>query len=342
MGDSDGALRGGIPRRLQRRRECFRARVSGQLEHAAKSSGRGDRHDARDDRDRDAARPGAGDEGEVLVGVEEELSDRRGGTGGLLGQERIDVLEAVTRARVAVGERRDGDLDRLAGGDLDGSGHPGDLRLAIRRALRLHAVDQLHELGGGLEVAERHIVLSAPRRRVAAQREEAGDAGVEELADHGGRLRVAAADAGEVGDRRNGGLAEDVREDGQRAVGGRTAGTEGHRDEARARGSEHADGLVESRQTVRRARRIDLEGERDTAGRGGRGGARARFVRHHGSVRSRVRVVQPVGRGAHAGAFLAGGCRARLSLLPGRCRAARSCGRRWDHCRARAAAAGPV
>src|SRR3954469_8234970 len=51
----------------------------------------GDRHDARDDRNRAAKRPNPGNQSEVIVGGEEQLSDRETGTGRRLGDQHPRV-----------------------------------------------------------------------------------------------------------------------------------------------------------------------------------------------------------------------------------------------------------
>ena len=146
MGDADVALALGGGLDVERDREVGRQRLAGELEHAAQPGGRSDRHDAGQDRDGHAGVARARDEREVVVGVEEQLGDREGRAGGLLREERVDVLVRMPGARVAVRERGDRDVDLGAPLDARGARHPRDRRLGVRRALGLHPVDELHEL----------------------------------------------------------------------------------------------------------------------------------------------------------------------------------------------------
>ena len=139
---------------------------------------------------------------EVVVGVEEDLGDGERGAGGLLREERVDVLTRMPRPRVSVRERRDRDVDLGAALDADRSRDPRDGRLGVRRALGLHPVDELDQLGRALEIAEEELALGGAGRRVAPQREEARDAGIQELADERVRAGVGVPDTGEVGERR--------------------------------------------------------------------------------------------------------------------------------------------
>jgi hypothetical protein len=68
-----------------------------------------DRHDPREDRDRDARRASALDEAEVVRGAEEHLGDRELRAGVLLGLEHLHVRVEARRLAVSLGERRDAD-----------------------------------------------------------------------------------------------------------------------------------------------------------------------------------------------------------------------------------------
>ena len=139
--------------------------------------------------------------------MEEQLRDRERRAGRLLGQQRVDVLARMPRPRVTVREGGDRDLHALPVVHPRGPGQSRDAVLGVRRALGLHPVDQLHELRRALEVAEERVALIGARGRVAAQREEAGDVGIQEFADQRGRAGVRVADAGDVRERLDVGLA---------------------------------------------------------------------------------------------------------------------------------------
>ena len=94
---------------------------------------------------------------------------------------------------------------------------------------------------------------------IAPQREEARDAGIQELADEGRGSCPGVADAGEMRERLDVRLAEDVGQQLQGSATGRAAGAVGHRDEARVDAGQMADGLVQRGDTGLGARRVDLE-----------------------------------------------------------------------------------
>lgn len=155
--------------------------------------------------------------------MEEELRDGERRSRGLLRQQRLDVLAAVRRARMPVGEGGDGDVHVTTGRDAHRAGDAGHGRLLIGRAFGLHPVDQLHELRGALEVSEEGLALGPVRGRVAAKGEEAEDAGIQELPDEPCRVDVGVADAGEVRERLDVGGRADVPEHLERAPAGRSS-----------------------------------------------------------------------------------------------------------------------
>src|SRR5690554_2506925 len=103
--------------------------------------------------------------------MEEQLGDGEGRSGRLLRKQRLDVLSAVRRTRVAVRESGDGDVGLAPRCDSSSAGKTRNQELLIGRALGLCPVDQLHELGRALEVAEERLGLTLGR--IAAQSEEA-------------------------------------------------------------------------------------------------------------------------------------------------------------------------
>ena len=88
----------------------------------------------------------------------------------------------------------------------------GDHLLRVRRGLGLHPIDELNELGRALDVAEEDVFFGHTGRRIAAEREEAGDPRIQKLANEPGRPLVRVADTGEVRERRDIGGGEDVPE----------------------------------------------------------------------------------------------------------------------------------
>jgi hypothetical protein len=198
--------------------------------------------------------------------VEEELRDRERGARGLLGQQRVDVLTRMPRPRVPVGEGRDGDVDLRARLDPHGAGNPGDRLLGVRGPLSLDAVDELHELGGALQIAQEPVALGGAGRRIPAQGQKARDPRVEELPDERVGRRVGVADTRQVGQRRDGGLLQDVTQEIERAPAGRAARTVGHRDEPRSCVGEPPDRLVEREGPRVGLRRVHLERERHRRG----------------------------------------------------------------------------
>ena len=228
------------------------------------------------------------------------------------------MLVRMPRARVSVREGGHRDLRAQPSLDLRGAGKPGDTRLRVRRARRLHPIDELSQLSGALEVAQEGVVLVCALGRVAPQRQEIQDAGVQELSDEGRRGGIGVADAGDVCQRLDGGLVSDEAQHVEGAAAGRAAGTIGDRDELGSCGGEVSDRLVKGALASRGPRRVHLERERHAAGRAGvePGGRGTRVGAHDGLFR-----VEDGGRAAadwRTGRnVFAGGCRARLSLLPG-------------------------
>ncbi|BDZ37786.1 hypothetical protein GCM10025863_04000 [Microbacterium suwonense] len=182
-----------------------------------------------------------------MIRMEEQLCDGERGAGGLLGQQRIDVLAAVCGARVTVRERRHGDAHLAAGCDAYRCGVPRYGRFLVGGALGLHAVDELHELRGALQVAEERLALAETGRRVAAQREEAEDSGIQKLPDQARGPRIGVADAGEMGEGLDVGVRADVAQHLQRAPAGGASGAIGDREEIGSGRRESVDRLVQRR-----------------------------------------------------------------------------------------------
>src|SRR6478752_2410349 len=101
-----------------------------------------------------------------------------------------------------IGEGRDGDVDLGPALHADGVREARDGELRIRRTLGLYSVDELDELRRALQVPEERLVLRRACRRIASQREEARDAGIQEFPDERVRARVRAPDARQVRERR--------------------------------------------------------------------------------------------------------------------------------------------
>ena len=98
--------------------------------------------------------------------------------------------------------------------------------------------------------------------RIAAQREEARDARVEELAHEAIRLGVGRAHAREVRHRLDVGVLEDVAQHRQRTIARGTARTERDRDERGIRLGEPVDRAAEGERRGIGARREQLERDR--------------------------------------------------------------------------------
>ena len=160
-----------------------------------------DGHDAGNDRDVDA--PGADfvDEMEIGVGVVEVLGDRRVGAGLGFAREGVEVVLRIARLRMPFGVGGDGDLEVVAG----------------------FAADEFDEFVGVAEFAG----LGHARGQVAAQGDEAADAGGAVVGKDVADVLPRRADAGEV---RRGveAFGGDVLDDGEGALARRAAGTEGH------------------------------------------------------------------------------------------------------------------
>ena len=121
----------------------------------------GHRHDAGQDRNGDAARAGAFDEAEVVVGAPEQLGDGEVGARDLLREQRVDVLRDATGTRMPRGERRHRDaLGPRPLADRRRARCPGNAELRERLPFLLHAMDELHELGRAAEVADAGVVLA--------------------------------------------------------------------------------------------------------------------------------------------------------------------------------------
>ena len=271
------------------------------------------------DRDGDAGRPGAFDEAEVVVGVPEQLGDREVGAGDLLREQRVDVLRGAAGARMPRRERGDGDaLGSRTLADLGDAGETGDAHLRERLPLLLHAVDELHQLGGAVEVADARVGIG-PVRRVTAQGEEARDARVEELAHEAVRLGVRRSDAGEVRHRLDVGVLEHVAEHRERAVARGAPCAERHRDERGTRLGEAVDRAPQGERSGIRSRREQLERDRrPTVGAPGVVSGLCHGAPAWRAVSGSAEARQAASPGRNRRVGVAGGCRARLSLqVPG-------------------------
>ncbi len=162
----------------------------------------GDRHDAGDHRDVHAELGDPLDEVEIGIGVEEVLGDGAAGAGLHLAHEvRQVILEA---ARLGV--------DLRIGGDLD-----------VEVVAGLGA-DEVHQFVGVAQFAAGH---AHARRQVAAQGDDAADAGLAVAAEQFAQLGFRVADTGQVGRGRHLHLAVQLQHGTQRAVAGGSAGAVG-------------------------------------------------------------------------------------------------------------------
>jgi hypothetical protein len=146
--------------------------------------GAGDGHDAGDDRDADAGQFAAVAEVEEVVVVEEQLRADVVGAGVDLGLEVVHLEHAVGRGGVAFGEAGDADAEAA--------------RVGMAAAL-VELADEAHEVGRVLEGVLVAVVAGEVARRVAAEGEDVADAGLGVAFEDGLDVRLAVADAGEVG-----------------------------------------------------------------------------------------------------------------------------------------------
>ena len=179
------------------------------------------------------------DQAEVVRGPEEHLGHRELGAGVRLGDQHVGVGVQGARRRVTLGERghadpevtaRAGQLDQL-----DGVGQPA----LGRRPGRARSLARV--------ATQEHHVLDA-----------LGGVGVEDAL----QLVAGVADAGEVRDRRQRGLARDPAGDAHGLVAGAAAGAVGHGHEAGAVGLQGVDRVPELLLAGLVLGREELEGER--------------------------------------------------------------------------------
>ena len=161
-------------------------------------------------------------------------------------------------------------------------------------------------------------------------------AGIQELPDQRVGARVGVSHARQVGERLDVGLAEDVGQELQGPAAGGSARAVRDGDEPGVHRRQMADGLVQRGDAGLGSRRIHLERDRH---------GRSAQVDGHGPASQDRNRAQPNGRTRAAAAprlrrcggrgVIAGGCRARLSLLPGTPRfsgaSSRTTGRRCVH-----------
>src|SRR5690606_16077045 len=95
----------------------------------------------------------------------------------------------------------------------------------------LDLADERDELGGAADPVGLRLPGPAARGRVAPQGEEVAHAVVDEGADEPREVRARRPDAGEVGDRRDGGLGDDASHELTRRTAGGPGRAVGHREE---------------------------------------------------------------------------------------------------------------
>ena len=197
------------------------------------------RHDARHDRDVDAAGSDAIDVAEVVVVVEEELRDRPVGAGVDLGGEHVEVGVDGRALGVLLGVRRHRDLGVVEA--LDAGDQIGGVAVAV--GVRLVAVA---DAAGG----------------IAAQGDDVAHARLPVAPDHVVDRRSRLTDAGDVGGRGHRRLADEALDGRVAALGVGAVGAVGDRHEVRPERLELADRPPQRVRSVRRLGREDLE--RDT------------------------------------------------------------------------------
>jgi hypothetical protein len=109
---------------------------------------------------------------------------------------------------VSVRESRDRDSDLFPALEALGARKAWDIFECERRALSLHAVDELHEFARASEVPQEDVFLGHALGWIASQSEEARDPGIQKLTDERARLRVRRSDTREVGHRPHVGVLE--------------------------------------------------------------------------------------------------------------------------------------
>ena len=132
----------------------------------------------------------------------------------------------------------------------------------------LPAADERHQVARVAEGVFRAVVVRHVLRRVAAESEDVLDAGVRIPVEDDRQLVPVVADARQVGDGRQLGLADDPHDQLVRPLAGRAAGPVGDRDERRLERLEAGDGLEELGRCLVRLGRKELEAERGRVLRG--------------------------------------------------------------------------
>ncbi|MGY4367588.1 hypothetical protein ACVW1A_003653 [Bradyrhizobium sp. LB1.3] len=197
-------------------------------------------HDARHNRDVDAAGADAVEIAEVEIVIEEHLRDRSGRTRIDLGLQRVDIIVEVARLGVLLGVRRDRHFD--VGVTLLDAGH--------ERIGRLVAVGM-----AGIGRADAAC-------GIAAQADDVADAdlviAVDDLVD----LAARGADAGQMRGRQQRGFLQDTRDGRVGALTGRATGAISHRDEFRVERGQPVDGVPEIALHILGLGRKELEGDR--------------------------------------------------------------------------------
>ena len=161
-----------------------------------------DRHDARHDRNVDAALMGLVDKAEVGIGVVEVLGDGAIGTGRNLALEVVEIRQRASRLRMDLGIGRDLDAEMPSG----------------------FLADEFDQLVGMAQLAK----TTGTRRHVTAQRHQALDAGLAVARQHGADVGQAEADAGQMRRSIDLGVVAQLEHGLQGQIARRAAGTEGY------------------------------------------------------------------------------------------------------------------
>ena len=204
----------------------------------------------------DAGLPGLVDEGDVGLRVPEQLGDGEAGASGLLEQKALDFLFGIRSGRrIARGEGCDRDRQRA---------HcRAQRRRSVRRAAaRLDAADERDELGGRRDAAQGRPPIGAVGGRVSAQGEKGSNVGVKVILYH--RLDGAhgRSDAGQMGNRIDGGVAGQSRDDVSRAEPVLPSRAICDGDEIRLNGQQSVDHRPEGRCVLGAPGRHNFEGNR--------------------------------------------------------------------------------
>ena len=191
MLDTDFRLLGGGIGGMEAPGQLFGATFARELEDSLEPGRRRGRHQSGQDGDRDPGGVGLIDESEVVLSMEEQLGDRHCRAGNLLGEKSVDVLVRPLRTRMPIGKCGDRHPYLLAGRrDRAPTGGTSRRKSRVLGSLGLHPVNELHELGGAPEVAEKMVALDRTARSVTAKGEETRNSGVEELPHQAVGLQV--------------------------------------------------------------------------------------------------------------------------------------------------------